>query len=168
MKKSDWLFLVVVALIFAGLRLFVFFPAAVDGRSMAPTLATSDRGIVLQLKTPDRFDIVTLDSHDAEEKIYIKRVIGLPGDHVVYQDGVLTINDKMYEEPFLDPQLAFNEDGTSATGDWDLEVPADSYWVLGDNRGNSKDSRAIGFIKKKDIDGVFVWRFWPLNKWELF
>lgn len=168
MKKSDWLFLVVIALIFAGLRLFVFFPAAVDGKSMSPTFATGDRGIVLKLKTPERFDIVTLDSHDAEEKIYIKRVIGLPGETVSYTNGVLTVDGKRYDEPYLDRQLVFDADGVSLTGDWTVKVPKDSYYVLGDNRGNSRDSRTIGPIAKKDIDGVFVWRFWPFNEIELF
>ncbi len=168
MKKSDWLFVLGVALLFFGLRVFVFFPAAVDGRSMAPTLATGDQGIVLKHKTPERFDIVTLDSHDAEEKIYIKRVIGLPGETITYQNGELTVNGKKYDEPYLDPQLVFSTEGESLTGDFTVTVPEDSYYVLGDNRGNSKDSRIIGPIKKTDIDGVFVWRFWPLNKWKTF
>lgn len=168
MKKSDWLFLVVVALIFAGLRLFVFFPAAVDGKSMSPTFATGDRGIVLKLKTPQRFDIVTLDSHDSQEKIYIKRVIGLPGETINYTKGVLTVDGKVYDEPYLDPQLVFDDEGNSLTEDWTVTVPKDSYYVLGDNRGNSRDSRSIGPVAKDDIDGVFIWRFWPLSKWKLF
>lgn len=168
MKKSDWLFLVSIILIFIGLRLFVFFPAAVDGRSMAPTLATGDRGIVLMHKKPERFDIVTLDSHDADEKIYIKRVIGLPGETVTYHKGILTIDGTTYKEPYLDPQLVYDDEGNSLTGDFTVKVPKDSYFVLGDNRGNSNDSRSIGPIKKSDIDGVFVWRFWPISRWKIF
>lgn len=166
MKKGDWLFVLGTITTFLLLRVFVFFPAVVSGRSMAPTLATGDRGIVLMHKQPKRFDIVTLDSHDAEEKIYIKRVIGLPGDHVRYQDGVLTINEKTYKEPYLDRDLVFDTNGKNLTGNINVDVPKGAYFVLGDNRGNSNDSRNIGFIDKKDIDGVFVWRFWP--KWTLF
>ncbi len=168
MKKSDWLYIFSMALLFAALRLFVFFPAAVDGHSMDPTLATGDRGIVLMHKKPKRFDIVTLDSHDSEEKIYIKRVIGLPGDHLVFQDGKLFVNDKEYQEPYLDKKLVFDEMGETLTGNFEVKVPKDAYFVLGDNRGNSNDSRSIGPIKKKDIDGVFVWRFWPLKRMHVF
>ncbi|WP_071131083.1 signal peptidase I [Enterococcus timonensis] len=168
MKKSDWLFLIGVAALFIGLRLFVFFPAAVEGRSMAPTLATGQRGIVLKHKTPERFDIVTLESHDANEKIYIKRVIGMPGETLVYNNGVLTIDGVEFKEDYLDQELVVDDNGNSLTGTFTVEVPDDAYYVLGDNRGNSNDSRNIGAIKKSDIDGVFVWRFWPLNKMEIF
>lgn len=168
MKKSDWLFILVMGLLFAGLRLFVFFAATVDGHSMDPTLATGDRGIVLMHKKPKRFDIVTLDSHDEEEKIYIKRVIGLPGEHLIFQDGKLWVDGKEYQEPYLDKKLVFDNNGRTLTGNFEVDVPKDSYFVLGDNRGNSRDSRVLGSISKKDIDGVFVWRFWPLNRVHVF
>lgn len=168
MKKSDWLYFFFIAALFAALRLFVFFPAAVDGHSMDPTLATGDRGIVLMHKKPKRFDIVTLESHDSNEKVYIKRVIGLPGEHLLFRDGKLFVDGKPFEEPFLDEKLVFDSNHQTLTGNFEIDVPKDSYFVLGDNRGNSNDSRAIGPIKKKDIDGVFVWRFWPLNRLKIF
>lgn len=168
MRKSDWIFLASIILIFIGLRVFVYFPAEVEGISMMSTLETHNHGVVLRHKKPQRFDIVTLDSHDAKEKIYIKRLIGLPGEHIVYHDGILTIGDTTYEETFLDPRLAFNEELESTTEDFEVTVPKDAYWVMGDNRGKSNDSRALGFISKKDIEGVFIWRFWPLNEWQIF
>jgi len=84
----------------AVIRYFLFAPIVVDGHSMMPTLHNGDRMIVNKLGKPERFDIIVF--HAPEQKDYIKRVIGLPGDTVEYKNDVLYINGVAYEEPYLD------------------------------------------------------------------
>ena len=107
-KKNElweWIKALVVAVLLAAvIRYFFFAPIVVDGLSMMPTLNDQDRMIVnkfsYQIGEPDRFDIIVF--HAPENKDYIKRVIGLPGDTVEYKDDILYVNGKAYEEPYLD------------------------------------------------------------------
>ena len=105
-----------------------------------------------------RFDIVVIK--DGKEEI-IKRIIGLPGEHISYKNNKLYVNDKVLEENF----------DFRKTNDFNLEeicscnnIPEGKYLVLGDNRPISKDSRMIGLIDEKDILGKAVYRIWPIYK----
>lgn len=165
------LFMVVVASILLLLRMFVFTPVIVKGSSMDPTLADSERVITLKNTSIERFDIVTFPAPDTEDKNYIKRVIGLPGDTIEYKDDVLYINGTATEEAYLDEFKAELTDGFPLTYDFTLEeltgetqVPEGQLFVMGDNRRVSKDSRKIGFINQKDISGDVKFIFWPVNK----
>ena len=132
---------------------YIISPIRVDGDSMNPTLKDGDIMLLNEIgyKTGgvDRFDIVVIDT---EDDVIIKRVIGLPGDRIKYVDNKLYINDKEIEEPFEH----------DVTHDFELlelgidNVPKDKYFVLGDNRGNSKDSRIIGFIDANQIRGKVI------------
>src|SRR5574344_292024 len=137
------------------------------GPSMTPTLQDGDAFILNKLSYKigkvKRGNIIAFNY--ADTKYLVKRVIGLPGEKIEYKDNVLYIDDKPYKEDFL-------ADGT-VTGDFtmdtikgvvDSKIPKDMYLVLGDNRGNSMDSRAIGLISKKDIIGKTSIRIWPFNK----
>lgn len=145
-----------------GLLLFRFiFPLyEVDGASMDYTLADGQRVIGTKFSEIDHFDIVIVDVPE-REKFYVKRVIGLPGDKVEYRDDQLYINDEFVPESFLDEKKA----------EWQLftkdflveEVPAGEYFVLGDNRRNSTDSRTMGTIKEADILSEVLAVYWPLN-----
>ena len=128
---------------------------------MVPTLNDGDIMILdkigYKINGLDRFDIVVVDYKG--EKI-IKRVIGLPGDHIEYKDNKLYINGKLVEEEYKRKE----------TSDFILEllgentIPKDKYLVLGDNRPISKDSRIIGLIDKKDIEGYTSLVLFPFNK----
>lgn len=151
------------------IRYFLFTPIVVDGESMMPTLNDGDKMIVNKLDKPDRFDIVVF--HASEDKDYIKRVIGLPGDYVEYKDDQLYINGKAYDEPYLDEYKSVLTSGT-LTNDFTLKsidptlevIPEGHYLVLGDNRRLSSDSRIIGLINEEEIIGTTKIVFWPLNK----
>lgn len=165
----------VIFLIFLILaRLFVFVPVTVLGDSMEPTLVSGERGIAVTVGKPSRFDIVTFPAPDEENRSYIKRVIGMPGDTVEYRQDVLYINGKTYKEPYLDEFKSKLLDNQPLTWDFSLaelygvdKVPAGHYFVMGDNRRISKDSRYIGFIDGKDIQGDLKFTFWPFNKFGL-
>jgi signal peptidase I len=111
-----------------------------------------------------RGDIVVFKSPQAAEgqvKDLIKRVIGLPGDTVESRDGQLFVNGQPLSEPYLGPGIT--------TGPLEpQQIPAHHYWVMGDNRGNSKDSRFFGPIDKNLIIGRAFIRVWPINRFRLF
>lgn len=164
--------LLIAFAIAAVIRYFLFTPIAVDGESMMPTLEDGDRMIVnkigYKIGEPKRFDIVVF--HAPEQKNYIKRVIGLPGDTVEYKDDQLYINGESIDEPYLDAYKAQITEGT-LTEDFTLkdidvsleEIPEGYVFVMGDNRRYSKDSRHIGIIEQKEIIGNTSLIFWPFN-----
>lgn len=168
----SWLKAIVVALVIAFvIRTFIFVPVIVEGESMMPTLHNADRMIVSKISNYvgeiDRGDIVVF--HATESKDYIKRVIAIPGDTLEYRDDVLYINGEAVEEPYLDEYRA-QMNGLPLTENFTLEqvtgesvVPEESYFVMGDNRQNSKDSREIGFVSKEEIVGKTNFIFWPLD-----
>jgi signal peptidase I len=154
------------------IRFFLFTPIVVDGESMMPTLEDGDRMIVnkigYEVGEPDRYDIVVF--HAPEEKDYIKRVIGLPGDHVAYKNDQLYINGEPQEEPYLDLKKEEIIEGV-LTEDFTLEdyaqvsvIPEGYVFVMGDNRRYSKDSRMIGLVPMEDIIGSTNVIFWPPNE----
>lgn len=107
--------------------------------------------------------------------LYIKRVIGMPGDTIKVKDDVLYINGKKTPEPYLKEGKKLYSLGQLYTNNFSLEslhlgkkVPAGSYFVMGDHRNISNDSRRIGFIKKSDIVGTVKLRYWPLNKTTIY
>lgn len=168
----SWLKAIVVALVIAFvIRTFIFVPVIVEGESMMPTLQNADRMIVSKISNYvgelDRGDIIVF--HATESKDYIKRVIAIPGDTLEYRDDTLYLNDEAVEEPYLkDFQAQMN--GFPLTENFTLEqvtgetvVPEGSYFVMGDNRQNSKDSREIGFVPKEDVVGKTNFVFWPLG-----
>lgn len=131
-------------------RTFIVTPVRVNGSSMYSTLKNGEimllNKITYRFNDIKRFDIVVVNTPD--DKI-IKRVIGLPGETLKFENNVLYIDGQEVKEPFL------NEE----TSDFDLKdlgydkIPRDCYFVMGDNRDNSKDSRMIGPVKKNQITG---------------
>ncbi len=168
----EWIKALVIALVLALLiRHFLFTPIVVDGVSMMPTLQNGDRLIAnkigYRISELDRFDIIVFRA--TLEKDYIKRVIGLPGDHIEYRDDQLYINGVPVEEEYLAEWRSQYSDGP-LTSDFELEaltgeteVPEGHYFVLGDNRRNSEDSRIIGFVAAEDVIGTVNFVFWPLG-----
>lgn len=168
--------LLIAFAIAAFIRYFLFTPIVVDGDSMMPTLENGDRMIVnkfsYKIGEPERFDIVVF--HAPEQKDYIKRVIGVPGDFVEYKDDQLYINGEAINEPYLDAYKAQISEG-NLTGDFSLNdidpsldvIPEGYVFVMGDNRRFSKDSRHIGIVDQKEIIGNTSIIFWPLNEIEI-
>lgn len=152
---------------------------------MEPTLLSGDRLILNRLGSVDRFDVVVFpapdDPNSGEE--YVKRIIGLPGDEIKYIEDNLYINGNLINERYLEPskeelqkKLEENPEQvtfTQITNDFSLldissgdsaVVPPDTYFVLGDNRQNSKDSRVFGFLNQETVEGTASLRIWPLDR----
>lgn len=146
------------------IRTFLFSPVIVSGHSMDPTLQDRERVIALKTAKINRFDIVTFPAPDVEKTNYIKRVIGLPGDEVTYKDDQLYINGEPYDEPYLDEFKSQLPQGALLTPDFSYKVPEDTYFVMGDNRLHSKDSRMVGPIDIEAISGNVKFSFWPPSK----
>ncbi|MBM0065178.1 signal peptidase I [Alkalicoccobacillus gibsonii] len=173
-ESWEWVKAIAIALLLAFvIRTFMFASVVVDGESMQPTLEPDDKLIVnkigLQLSEPERFDIMVFHAPGGND--YIKRVIGLPGEEIEYKDDTLYVNQEPVAEPFLD-EMKQRYEGEILTGDFTLEelphalgpvVPEDSYFVMGDNRRRSKDSRDIGAVHKEDMIGGASLTFWPIR-----
>ena len=154
--------------ILALLFIFVGKPFTVSGQSMYPTLHNNDRMLMSKLGDINRFDVVVLHAPD-QDKEYIKRVIGMPGDTVEVKEGKLYINGQPVEQPFINKEILVNK--TVYIDDFILQeltgeskVPEGKYFVMGDNRGVSRDSRMIGFIDRTAIEGKAVFTIWPYNR----
>lgn len=169
-RKKDareWVVSIVTALLAVLIiRSFLFTIIRVDGTSMTDTLQNNDRLFVtvldMKLHGPDRFDVV-ITHYDDTRKEYVKRVIGLPGDTLEVKSGVLYVNGEAYEEPFLSPDRIVNY----SLPQYDfgpIEVPEGSYFVMGDNRDNSRDSRRVGFLTEDKIVGKVRYIIWPLGR----
>lgn len=177
-KKNElveWIKVIVLTAVFViGIHSFIFSPIIVDGASMMPTYEDGDRVIVNKIgKTIaelERFDIVVFKAPD--ERNYIKRIIGLPGDHIAYKDDVLYVNGEAFDEPYLTQYKAELNDFGNLTFDFTLEqilntsvIPDDYYLVLGDNRRKSTDSRdsRVGLVSKDQMLGKAHIRIYPLK-----
>ena len=170
----SWIKAFGIAVILAFLiRTYIFAPIVVDGESMMPTLQDHERIVLTKFGTNidsiDRFDIVVF--HATVDKDYIKRVIGLPGDHIEYKDDTLYINGKAYEEPYLDEYKEQMAGGMPLTESFKLEditggmtVPDNQLFLMGDNRQNSLDSREIGTISVDEIVGKANLVYWPIKE----
>lgn len=186
MKKAilSWVPFIIFALVIISLRLFVLQPVRVSGHSMDPTLADNQRLMVLKPGGLSRFDIIVCKEPGNEKKEVVKRLIGMPGDKVAVKDDQLYINDELVEEPFLATYLGLMKEGklaeeysydknyqrladsatTFTSPDFEVEVKADHYFLLGDNRLISLDSRRFGQVSKDAIVGKAIFSYWPLDK----
>lgn len=172
-KKSilEWLKTILIALgIVFIVRMFLFEAYMVRGESMETTLKNGERLFVNKtvkfIGEIEKGDIIIIDG-DEQNKRYVKRVIGLPGDRIEAKNGEVYINDKKLEEPYLQEQeQKAAEEGSLLTNDFGpVEVPNNEVFVMGDNRRNSLDSRnGLGFIDKERIIGKSEFVFFPFNE----
>lgn len=162
LKDSFKYFFIIVVVLF--IAVYVIGLQQVVGPSMSPNLQNND--ILILDKFSYRFsdvkrgDIVSL--YYADTKYLIKRVIGLPGEYVEFKDNLLYINNNLIEEDYIHDVTT---DDFLLTELGYTIIPENMYLVVGDNRGNSLDSRdpSVGLIKKEDIIGKVRLRIWPLN-----
>lgn len=164
MKVKKIILFIVEIIVLVGITTFVFknilLPVQVDGKSMYPTLDNNDTAVISALNTDkegiERFDIVVLKTDKLDKKI-VKRVIGLPGETIIYTNDRLYIDGVYFEEKFLDKEYikemkeVYNTD--NFTEDFEVIVGEDEVFVLGDNRLKSADSRIYGAFKYNEIIG---------------
>src|SRR6266480_1134052 len=158
--------LVFALMIAALVVVFIVQPVKVEGTSMLPRLHDGERIFVNKLIYYDEYrwapkiergDIVVFWFPDDPSKSYIKRVVGLPGETVEVREGTVRINGSVLDERYLDPQLNLNPRSQAP-----ITIKANYYFVMGDNRDNSSDSRIWGLVPKKYIYGKALFRYWPL------
>lgn len=134
----------------------------IEGYSMLPTLEEGEMVIISKLAyyfdEPERGDIIVLHFPNDRSRDFIKRVVGVPGDHIEIGDGHVVINGHTLEEPYINAAPSYS-------GTWD--VPEGQYFVLGDNRNNSSDSHNWSFLPGKDIVGKAWLIYWGPDKWGL-
>ncbi|MFC3344321.1 signal peptidase I [Paenibacillus abyssi] len=168
--------LVIAAVLVFIIRTFLFSPFIVDGPSMQPNFETGERVIVnkiiYDIRAPQRGEVVVF--HVPEEgRDFIKRVIGVPGDKVKLEDDRLYINGTLVEEPYLKEAIEqahsrgelynTSENFPNMNVQNDI-VPDNMILAFGDNRGNSKDSRSIGYVSMDELVGRADVIFWPVNQ----
>lgn len=143
---------IVIAVIL--IRTFIVTPVRVDGDSMKKTLYNKDILLLWKLGSVNYDDIIVL-KEESDEEVIIKRVIAMPNDTVMIKNGKVYVNDKVIKDTH-----AYGD-----TSDVDKITLSDGeYFILGDNRLISKDSRYFGPIKEKDIRGKIIFRLFPFNK----
>jgi len=134
----------------------------IEGYSMLPSLEEGEYVIIDKLSyyldDPERGDIIVLQFPNDRSRDFIKRVIGIPGDHIDIGDNQVRINGTLIDEPYINAEPAYS-------GSWD--VPADSYFVLGDNRNNSSDSHNWSFLPREDVVGKAWIIYWGPENWGL-
>jgi signal peptidase I len=133
----------------------------VESISMQPTLHAGNfvlvNKIAYKLGAPERGDVIVFRyPPDPEQVPYIKRIIGLPGDHIHIYDGKVFVNDQLFVEPYI-------ASTTQQGGEW--IVPDGSLFVMGDNRNNSSDSRSWGMVPVGNVIGKAEVVYWPPDKW---
>ena len=170
LKKSqkENLQIVAIALILAVvIRLFIAEPRFIPSDSMVPTLQIGDRLVVEKvsyaLHPPATGDIIVFQPPAqlqqygySPNRAFIKRIIGTPGDRVQIHDGTVYLNQRPLQEPY-----------TAEPPDYEMElvqVPANEFFVMGDNRNNSNDSHVWGFLPKENIIGRAIFRFFPIDR----
>ncbi|OGH11517.1 MAG: signal peptidase I [Candidatus Levybacteria bacterium RIFCSPLOWO2_01_FULL_36_13] len=158
----------IAAAIFLVIYLFLFRPYEVKGDSMYPNFYDKEyvltNLILLKFQAPKMGDVVVFKSPVEPEKDYIKRIIGLPGDSIYIKDGDVYLNGEMLNEgKYLNSSVKTHQ-GAFLQNDEQITVPENMYFVLGDNRDASSDSREWGFVKKDSLIGVSMFVYLPINK----
>ncbi|MGH8977282.1 MAG: signal peptidase I [Acidimicrobiia bacterium] len=164
----EWMILIAAALALALLvQTFLVKAFYIPSESMVPTLNENDRVLVnkLSYKFHDvhRGDIVVFKAPEGEEsgvKDLVKRVIGLPGDNLAFRDGAVYVNGALLDEDYLPEGTVTSQICNVAS---ELTVPANSYYMMGDNRQASRDSRCFDAIPEGDIVGRVFFKMWPLS-----
>lgn len=151
---KEWLPYIIILVIVLLIRIYVITPARVNGESMEPTLYDGEIVLLNKIsmkKEVKRFDIVVFEY---EYDKLIKRVLALPGEEIEYKEDILYIDGEVIKVPFTFEQ----------TDDFKEVIGEDEYFVVGDNRDDSKDSRYIGPIKKEIIEGKVKFVLFPFKK----
>lgn len=184
----EWTYSILLAVVIALLiKNFLFSTTIVKGQSMEPTLQENNMLVIDRLSQvrglmPERGDVVTVEApeatsdegvaqyskvngwfnklvHSFTKVLYVKRVIGLPGDEIEIKGNEVRINGEIIEEDYIKEPMLFSPYFID-----EITVPEGHVFVMGDNRNNSKDSRYFGVVPYEKIEGKAIFRFWPFNK----
>lgn len=157
--------IVAVAAVMVMIYLFIMSPQQVSGHSMEPNFHDGDyiltNKIMYKLTDPKRGDIVILKSPTNKDIDYIKRIIGLPGETLMLHEQHYYINGKILNEPYQYNKPVYG--GSFLHENEEVTIPAGMYFVSGDNRPGSSDSREFGLIAREDLIGQAFLRYWPTN-----
>jgi len=157
--------IVAIAAVLVMIYLFIMSPQEVSGHSMEPNFQNGDyiltNKIIYKIVDPERGDIVIFKSPANPDIDYIKRIIGLPGETLELRDQHFYINGDKLVEPYPYNKPVY---GGSYLHEGEIvEIPAGVYFVSGDNRPGSSDSREFGLVAKEDFIGQALLRYWPVN-----
>lgn len=164
-KDSTWKFIIILFAIFIPIRLFVAEPFLVYGSSMEPNFETGDYLIVDELtykfESPKRGDVIVLRPPYDQSKHFIKRIVGLPGETIDVKGSLVTIYNKQNPDGFVlnEPYIKFKSDKASH-----MTLGPTEYYVMGDNRTVSYDSRSWGVLPAENITGRAYLRLYPFNQ----
>lgn len=165
----DFIETIVIALaIFVVVYRFLFQPHQVKGNSMYDNFHDGEYlltdKVAFRFREPKRGEVIVFKAPQNEEYDYIKRIIGLPGDKIKVAQGQIYLNgESLNEAGYLDPRIKTNP-GHFAKEGQTLTVSSQEYFVVGDNRNNSSDSREWGLVPKNNIVGRAWFRYWPINQ----
>lgn len=163
--------LVVFGAIFALIYLFVAQPHKVSGNSMVPTFHNGDYILTDKLSyrfgTPQHGDVIVLKNPRDESQDFIKRIIALPEETIRIEDNAVYVNGQLLKETYL-PPATNTSGGAFLTEKHTIKAGPDQYFVFGDNREHSSDSRSWGGVTKQEIVGKVFFRYWPPKAFGLF
>lgn len=163
--------LVVFGAIFALIYLFVAQPHRVSGSSMYPTFHNDDYiltdKISYKLHNPEKGDVIVLKNPRNESEDFIKRVTAVPGDTLKVENNSVYVNGRLLKEPYLQPNIP-TPSGSFLTEGQQVKVGDNQYFVFGDNRTHSSDSREWGPVTREEIVGRVFFRYWPPQAFGLF
>jgi signal peptidase I len=150
------------------IRYYLIQPFYVKGASMEPTFHDYEYLIIdeisYRINDPHRGDIIVLKDPRNKSQFFIKRIIGLPGETITIKSGTVTITNTTHPEGVNLDESVYLDEAIYTSGNIDVKLDADKYYVMGDNRGSSLDSRIIGPIGEENIVGRAWVRAWPFNK----
>jgi len=152
-------------------RTFLVQPFLVSGTSMVPTFSNGDYvltdELTYRIRPPERGEVVVFHDVSDSSTYLIKRVIGLPGETVIIKNNIVTIENKQNPNGFVLNET-YLPAGTITAGDEDIALSSSSYFMMGDNRAVSYDSRSWGPLPAGNIVGLVRFRLWPLNAIQMF
>jgi signal peptidase I len=160
--------LLIVFAIFLVIYIFLFRPFQVSGNSMYPTFLDKEfiltNIITLKLDKLKQGDVIVFKAPNDPEKDYIKRIIGIPEDSILIRNGDIYVNDRILDQNAYLKSTVKTYGGSFLKENMSITVPKDSYFVMGDNRSGSSDSREWGFVPLKSVVGKSMFVYWPLDK----
>jgi signal peptidase I len=168
-EAKEWAHSIIIALVLTLIiRTFVVQAFKIPSGSMRPTLLEGDKlfvnKYVYRFEPPQRGDIIVFRYPVDMKKDFIKRLVAAPGETVEIRDGVIYVDGKALTDPASFGRFYYYNHDPYANPGEKVKVPADTYFVLGDNSANSTDSRFWGFVPKKNLLGKAVFRWWPLHR----
>ncbi|OGG36049.1 signal peptidase I [Candidatus Gottesmanbacteria bacterium RIFOXYB1_FULL_47_11] len=163
--------IVVIMAILVMIYLYIMSPQEINGASMEPNFHNGEfiltNKVLYKFRTPTRGDVVIFKSPANKEIDYIKRIIGLPDETVCLRDNTLYVNDQKVDEPYLAPDTPIYGGSYLAENNC-ITVSEGTYFMVGDNRPHSSDSREFGPVDEIDFIGVAIARYWPFSQMGVF